>query len=61
MLDQGCDDEASFEAVIAAFSDPAALDRYRISEPDAWVIDNAALRDMTMLSLSRPRRSSHDA
>ena len=60
MLDQGCDDEASFEAVIAAFSDPAALDRYRISEPDAWVIDNAALRDMTMLSLldreEQPRR-----
>ena len=25
MLDQGCDDEASFEAVIAAFSDPPLL------------------------------------
>lgn len=60
MIDQGCDDDASFDTVIAAFSDPAALDRYRISEPDAWMIESAALGDITLLAIlgreEQPRR-----
>ncbi len=60
MIDQGCDDDASFDAVIAAFNHPAALDRYRISEPDAWMIESAALGDITLLALlgreEQPRR-----
>jgi len=60
MIRRGCDDDASFETVIAAFSDPAALDRYRIIEPTAWMIDSWAMRDITILALlgveEQPRR-----
>ncbi len=60
MIDQGCDDDASFDAVIDAFNHPAALDRYRISKPNTWIVDSFTLSDTTLLALlgreEQPRR-----